>query len=214
MPRLPFTGELTDPYGMRFHPITGERRMHWGVDGIGGPNLFPESGVLVSHQYTGGWGYMSTIRGDSGYRHRLAHSSSASPLVPVGSWQAEGTAVAPMGMTGTATGIHVHWEVLDGAGNQIDPMGWLTRTAENNSKPLIEEEDDDMAKTTGFIYKRGDGVTIAGLINAGSGFFTEWQDAGGAYNSAMAAGFDTGSFVAISESHRNNLAASAEQVRK
>jgi hypothetical protein len=138
MGRRPFSGQITDYWGWRErHPVTGLRSFHYGVDGIGGPNLMPEDGVLISHGWAGGWGIMSTVQGASGYLHRLAHSATITPLIPVGSWAPEGAPVAVQGMTGTADGVHCHWEVLDSRGTRIDPLAWFgAQPAGRNMTPI------------------------------------------------------------------------------
>lgn len=84
-------------------------------------------------------------------------------------------------------------------------------TAGGGTTPI--EEEEEMTKTTGFSYKRSDGQIICGLINPGSGFYTEFWDGGAAYNNGIAAAFDTGNFAAISEGHAALLKAHAQAVR-
>ena len=145
MARRPYTGRTTSGYGPRARTIAGASTFHQGIDGVGGYNTAPEAGVLISYRYTGGWGNLIRFRGDSGTVHYLAHNATRGLLVPVGSRQSEGAALGIKGMTGTATGVHVHWETRPGGGKPIDPEVWLRSqggTASSGTTPIEEEEDD------------------------------------------------------------------------
>ena len=144
MARRPYTGRTTSAYGPRARTIAGASTFHQGVDGVGGYNTAPEAGVLISYRYTGGWGNLIRFRGDSGTVHYLAHNATRGLLVPVGSRQSEGAPLGIKGMTGTATGVHVHWETRPGGGKPIDPEVWLRNqggTASSGTTPIEEEED-------------------------------------------------------------------------
>lgn len=126
MARRPYSGRLTSAFGPRVAPIAGASTNHLGEDGVGGPNVAPERVRVLSYGYAGGWGNLITCIGlDTGYTHLLAHNAANGLLVAVGGTYAEGTPLGVQGMTGTATGVHVHWETLDGNGNHIDPSTWL-----------------------------------------------------------------------------------------
>ena len=50
-------------------------------------------------------------------------------------------------MTGTATGVHVHWETRPGGGATINPETWLaghqgTTTAGSGGTPIVEKDED------------------------------------------------------------------------
>ena len=133
MPRPPTRNPVTSAYGPRIHPITGDRRMHWGEDrGWGGNEgttlRAPEAGVLTHWGYNPSAGNRLIIRGDSGAQHSLAHNSARWPGLVVGQRIAEGQPVSIMGSTGAAAGVHVHWEVtVDG--RLVNPQSWLYRFA-------------------------------------------------------------------------------------
>lgn len=124
MPRKPFTGAITSPYGPRPSPIAGANPFHGGVDGIGDGNFAPEAGVLVSYGWEGTYGWRAIFRGKTAV-HLLAHNRDATPVVPVGSAQPEGTRLTRIGSSGLSTGVHCHWEVRDFAGNRYNPLDWL-----------------------------------------------------------------------------------------
>lgn len=142
MPRRPSPGNVTDRYGWRIHPISKQPQFHQGLDigWVGGRTLVaPENGVVVGHGPQGGWGNRLDFQGDSGALHYLAHTERS--LVPVGSRVTEGSAIAVMGDTGRAAGIHVHWEVRPDGGDTIDPESWLAQPAGGGGTPLPEQED-------------------------------------------------------------------------
>lgn len=157
MARRPYTGRTTSPYGPRLAPIFGASTLHAGVDGVGGYNTAPEGGGLIGYGYAGGWGNRIVFQGDSGVVHYLAHNAPGGLLVPVGHWYPEGTPLGIKGMTGTATGVHVHWETRPGGGATIDPQDWLTSAAGGDITPI---EEDDMYSDT----DRGRDNTVAALV--------------------------------------------------
>ena len=64
-----------------------------------------------------------------GYRHAdgtvTSYSHMSAFTVSVGDTVAAGDQVGAIGVTGNTTGPHVHFEVLPGGGDPIDPEPWL-----------------------------------------------------------------------------------------
>lgn len=120
--------EVTSPYGMRTHPITGVHKLHSGTDfGVGdGLARAALEGTIEAVTYDGAYGNMvtishDTIDGDS-VQTRYAHLSSAT--VSAGQEINTGDTVGNIGSTGYSTGAHLHFEVLVN-GEFVDPMTWL-----------------------------------------------------------------------------------------
>ena len=118
---------VSSPFGWRVHPITGQRRMHNGVDMVdraGTPIVAPEAGeVLEARQSTaagGGFGWYVKLKGDKG-EHIFAHMIANSFRVKKGDKVAQGQQLGQMGTTGASTGVHLHWEVRVN-GRLVDPM--------------------------------------------------------------------------------------------
>lgn len=123
----PITGPLivASPYGYRIHPITGQRRLHAGVDLVasqGTPQYAAVSGSLRYLQNSScGNGIMlngGVINGQSVviyYCHLSAYSVGSGVHVN------KGDQIGLTGMTGGATGPHVHFEVYLN-GSSINPM--------------------------------------------------------------------------------------------
>jgi murein DD-endopeptidase MepM/ murein hydrolase activator NlpD len=109
---IPTTGITTSPFGMRTHPVTGNRRMHNGVD-IGAASgttiVAALKGVVSFAGVQSGYGNVVYIKHDGGLETRYAHLSSIAVTVnqPVDA----GVRVGGMGNTGVGTGVHLHFEV-------------------------------------------------------------------------------------------------------
>lgn len=100
-------------YGMRIHPVYGNARMHTGVDinsNIGTPIYATGNGVVESAKWSGGYGNTVIIDHGFGYKSLYAHCKQMN--VRPGQRIVRGEQIATVGTTGTATGPHVHYEVL------------------------------------------------------------------------------------------------------
>jgi murein DD-endopeptidase MepM/ murein hydrolase activator NlpD len=120
---------ITDPFGMRLHPILHIWELHTGVD-IGEPTGTPihaaESGVVVTAGYLTGYGNTvvidhGTVKGQD-VATLYAHQSRTAAYV--GEQVRQGQVIGYVGMTGWATGPHLHFEVrVDG--KPVNPIPWL-----------------------------------------------------------------------------------------
>lgn len=124
----PAISQVTSPYGMRTHPITGVYKLHSGTDFSVGDGVAraARAGTVSEVTLDGAYGNMvtvahGTIDGDDVVT-RYAHLARAT--VSVGDSVAAGDTVGDIGSTGYATGPHLHFEVLVN-GEFVDPMGWL-----------------------------------------------------------------------------------------
>jgi murein DD-endopeptidase MepM/ murein hydrolase activator NlpD len=105
--------QYSSGFGMRVHPIFGDRRMHTGIDisaDSGSPIYAAGDGVVESTGWEGGYGNMVTINHGFGFESRYAHCKEI--LVKPGQKIVRGQKIATVGMTGDATGNHLHYEVL------------------------------------------------------------------------------------------------------
>jgi murein DD-endopeptidase MepM/ murein hydrolase activator NlpD len=104
--------QLLSGFGMRLHPIYGDMRMHTGIDlnaEAGTPIYATGNGVVESAKYDGGYGYCVVIDHKFGYESLYSHCKTM--LVKPGQRVVRGEKIATVGMTGDATGNHVHYEV-------------------------------------------------------------------------------------------------------
>lgn len=115
-------GEMSSRFGWRKRPLTGEMRLHKGVDfsgQVGEPVLALADGVVSFEGSVNAYGNMVELTHAGGLRTRYAHNHSNS--VSVGQRVEQGQIIAKLGSTGRSTGPHVHVEVhLNG--EVVDPM--------------------------------------------------------------------------------------------
>jgi murein DD-endopeptidase MepM/ murein hydrolase activator NlpD len=113
------SGYITSNYGMRVHPTKRRRIFHQGVDFAaprGTPIVAVADGLVVFSGKRSGYGQMVDIRHVNGLVTRYAHNQTN--LVQEGQRVRQGQKIATVGSTGTATGPHVHFEVLKNGQHQ------------------------------------------------------------------------------------------------
>lgn len=118
---------VTDPFGMRTHPLFGDRRMHWGTDFNayhGQPVKAIEDGVVIVARWDNVFGNLIIIDHGNGITSWYAHSSKL--LVSVNDTVKQGQQIAEAGSTGWSTGPHVHLEIHVN-GVQKDPMSFINQ---------------------------------------------------------------------------------------
>jgi murein DD-endopeptidase MepM/ murein hydrolase activator NlpD len=128
---------ISDGYGARVAPCRGCSTMHRGVDfvpGDGSPISAIAAGTVVFTEVTnGGIGNQVQIEHEiNGMTITSVYAgmrSNSSPL-HVGDKVAVGDFVGLVGMTGVATGPHLHFELLVN-GDHTDPFAWLKVNATN-----------------------------------------------------------------------------------
>lgn len=108
----------------RFHPILKRWRAHRGVDyaaDSGTPIMATSDGVVIHRAPKGSYGNAVEIRHPNGFITRYAHLSNFKRGVNLGTRVRQGDIIGYVGMTGLASGPHLHYEMLKG-GSQIDPL--------------------------------------------------------------------------------------------
>jgi len=121
----PHDGVITSPYGMRMHPITGEQKMHEGIDIDGETGDIVRSandGTVIYAGYDALAGNYVKIEHAHGYISKYLHLSKI--WVSIGEVVTAGQTIGEMGSTGSATGSHLHFGLNDGSG-WIDPLGYF-----------------------------------------------------------------------------------------
>lgn len=97
----------------RFHPILNRIRAHEGTDyaaPIGTPVRAAGSGRISFRGWAGGYGNEVQIDHGSGIVTLYGHLSRFAPQTRVGAHVSQGDTIAYVGMTGLATGPHLHYE--------------------------------------------------------------------------------------------------------
>jgi murein DD-endopeptidase MepM/ murein hydrolase activator NlpD len=132
-------GEMTSPFGMRYHPILHFARMHTGVDWtapIGTPIYAAGNGVVIKAAWDVGYGRRVEIEHANGYVTTYNHLAGFGRGVVEGAHVIQSQTVGYLGDTGLSTGPHLHYEVIIN-GNFVDPMAIkLPRTREFDGKML------------------------------------------------------------------------------
>ena len=108
----------------RFHPIRKEWRAHRGVDYAarsGTPVQSTGAGVVVRRNTSPTYGRVIDVRHPNGFLTRYAHLSGFARGLVVGSRVAQGEVIGYVGMTGLATGPHLHYE-MHVRGTPVDPL--------------------------------------------------------------------------------------------
>ncbi|MGQ0673015.1 MAG: M23 family metallopeptidase [Hyphomicrobium sp.] len=125
--RRPVRGDdvrLTSGYGVRFHPLLNERKMHTGVDWAappGTPILAAGTGTVEEVGRKGQYGNYIRIRHANGYQTAYGHMSRFAEGVVQGVKVRQGQVIGFVGSTGLSSGPHLHFEVLINT-RLVDPM--------------------------------------------------------------------------------------------
>lgn len=141
--RRPVRGDvrLASGFGMRFHPLLNERRMHTGVDwatSTGTPILAAGTGVIEEAGRKGQYGNYVRIRHPNGYHTAYGHMLRLRKGVIAGAKVRQGEIIGYVGSTGLASGPHLHYEVLINS-RFVDPLAiQVPRERELTGRQLAE----------------------------------------------------------------------------
>ena len=122
---------ISSVFGMREHPILGSWRSHKGTDyaaASGTPVRSIGNGIVVFAGTRGGYGNSIDVRHPNGFVTRYGHLRGFASGVRTGTRVSMGQTIGYVGMTGLATGPHLHFEVIVG-GVQRDPRMALKSNA-------------------------------------------------------------------------------------
>jgi murein DD-endopeptidase MepM/ murein hydrolase activator NlpD len=121
----PVSGPITSPFGMRMHPVYGRPILHAGIDiaaATGTTIAAAADGRVIVAGTQGDCGKMVALDHHGGLSTIYCHMSQI--FVGVGQDVQRGQAIGAVGMTGDATGPHVHFQVMQD-GHPVDPMSFL-----------------------------------------------------------------------------------------
>lgn len=143
---MPVVGNvrISSGFGHRESPTEGASTEHKGLDiapEVAGTNLTivaPMPGMVVGAGWKQGYGNMVEIMDIYGERHRFGHLKSFT--VKIGDTVDQGQAMAVMGQTGRATGVHLHYEQRDAKGNVRSPEIMGHTLAEGQHIRLDQEQ--------------------------------------------------------------------------
>ena len=106
---------ITSAFGERFHPILKRWREHKGIDyaaNSGTPVRAIGAGVVVRAGTASGYGNLIEIRHANGFSSRYGHLRAFARGIHAGAHVDIGQTIGYVGMTGLATGPHLHFEFL------------------------------------------------------------------------------------------------------
>jgi len=139
---------ITSLFGWRKNPFNRNiTSFHSGVDFAGKPGtpifatgdgvVEPGSGRMQ------GYGVVVIINHGYGYKTLYAHLSKA--LVKPGTKVKRGQEIGKLGRTGSATGNHLHYEVMKD-GKKVNPMSYITSTLSKDEYEDILKQAEDLQK--------------------------------------------------------------------
>ena len=122
----PVRGILTDGFGGRSDPFTGEPGTHNAIDissAAGQAVRSPADGIVVKAEWANGYGNVIYIAHPySGYSTRYGHLSQFA--VQPGHHVKRGDIIGYVGSTGRSTGPHLHYEVRLN-NNPVNPLEYI-----------------------------------------------------------------------------------------
>jgi murein DD-endopeptidase MepM/ murein hydrolase activator NlpD len=121
----PARGILTDGFGGRRDPFTGEAGSHPAIDissDTGQPVRAPADGVVFKAEWANGYGNVIYIYHGYGYSTRYGHLSkfNVKPGDPI----TRNQVIGYVGSTGRSTGPHLHYEVRLN-NNPVNPLEYV-----------------------------------------------------------------------------------------
>ena len=105
---------ISSEFGYRIHPVYKTKKYHSGMDMAapgGSPILAAADGTVKFAGWNGGYGYCIILDHGNGIQTLYGHSRKL--LVSAGQKVTRGQQIALVGTTGTSTGNHLHFEVLN-----------------------------------------------------------------------------------------------------
>jgi len=121
----PVHGILTDGFGGRSDPFTGEPGTHNAIDissAIGQAVRAPADGIVVKSEWANGYGNVIYLSHGYGFSTRYGHLSTFA--VRPGARVKRGDIIGYVGSTGRSTGPHLHYEVRLN-NNAVNPLEYI-----------------------------------------------------------------------------------------
>ncbi len=122
----PVKASIGDRFGLRYHPILKQRKMHYGLDFLAntGEKVFaPGDGVVSFVGEVGGYGKVVKIQHGFGYVTLYGHLSKYK--VKKGDQVKRGNVIAETGNSGKlSTGPHLHYEIRHN-GVSLNPRNFI-----------------------------------------------------------------------------------------
>jgi len=123
---------ISSGFGLRWHPILNHMRAHRGIDyaaPVGTPIRAAGDGRVKFRGVEGGYGNVVMLAHANGVETVYGHMSHFAPGLSVGKHVKQGELIGYVGMSGLATGPHLHYEYRVG-GVHRNPASIKTLPAE------------------------------------------------------------------------------------
>ena len=134
-------------------------------------------GVVTNIDWTkygsGSYGNYVKIKHDNGYYTMYAHLKYGSVTVSKGTKVLKGERLGYMGATGSATGVHLHFEVRDTSDTKIDPTDYIDSDLPNSETTTETGAETGSETTTKTTHKVVRGDTISGICVTYYGKYTQ-----------------------------------------
>ena len=105
--------EISDPFGMRTHPVTHRQSLHTGTDIVAPTGTQIHSagaGIVLTAGWNSAYGNMTIINNGNGVTTLYGHQSSLA--VTEGQVVQANQVIGYVGSTGMSTGAHLHFQVM------------------------------------------------------------------------------------------------------
>ncbi len=160
---LKFEPRITSRFSRsRMHPVLQYARAHNGVDygaPSGAPIVSVSSGVVTFAGWTSGGGRTVRVKHASGYESEYMHMSAIASAIHPGARVGQGEVVGNVGMTGTATGPHLHYG-LRRNGAYVNPVTEHQNLPPGEPVPTAMRAAFDAERDTLFGRMRGPQRTL------------------------------------------------------
>jgi murein DD-endopeptidase MepM/ murein hydrolase activator NlpD len=150
--RLPLEFKrISSRFSMRIHPILGKWKKHTGVDfaAASGTPIHATSDGIIKFAGTGnGYGKVVIINHAHSYSTVYAHMSRFALKSCKGNRVKQGDIIGYVGMTGWATGPHLHYEFRD-HNRPLDPLSIVINAKESLTGPKLRRFKAEVADIIG-----------------------------------------------------------------
>lgn len=143
----PVSDEVNSLWGMRVHPLTGESKMHNGIDfrsPTGTPVYASLEGTITRRWTSKSYGKVIYIEHPDGKTSRYAHLSSFEPGLSVGDEVTQGQLIGYVGSTGRSSGPHLHFEIRkndEAFGPSLDPISMFGPSDAKEAKKFSDDAE-------------------------------------------------------------------------
>lgn len=157
---LPFV-RITSNYGTRWHPILSRLKHHGGIDYAAptGTSVWAVADGKIEHAgRKGGYGNLVVVRHPDGLRTYYGHLSRIAKGLHKGARVAQKDVVGLVGMTGMATGPHLHFG-MKSEGKFFDPA----KARGKRAAPLAKRYGKEFRRMVTDLEQRFSSVRVAAL---------------------------------------------------